>query len=96
MSLRAEAHAPRHGNLQDHDRVNNVGDCGSSPPFRAYVARAPLNDKSVGAALRGGADSVKGQGGQADPPLQVDNPRVGAGLCADPVLVTSNKPSMWS
>lgn len=43
----------------------------------AYVARAPRNDKSGGAALRGGPDNVEGQGGHADPPLLVDNPYVG-------------------
>jgi hypothetical protein len=61
----------------------------------AFVARAPRNDKSGGAALRGVPDNVEGQGGHADPPLQVDNPYVGAGLCAGPVLVTSNKSSVW-
>ena len=35
-------------------------------------------------ALRGGPDNGEGQSGNEVPPNQVDNPRVEAGLCAEP------------
>ena len=48
------------------------------------------------AALRGGPDpdNDEGQCGYEGLTLQVDNPRVGAGLCAGPVIVTSDRASV--